>query len=138
MRVNGIVLATLALALAGAASPLDSTTDGAPPGMVSFFTSTSCPAGWTNADVAAGRIAIAVNDPLAVGRTVGTPLGPAENRTHAHAIAANVSLPAKSISAADGNNDSGGASGARALAGTAGAAPSGLPFAQLTACVRSL
>jgi hypothetical protein len=135
MRGLGIVLA--ALALAGAAAPLDAT-DGTPPGMVSFFTSPSCPPGWSAADVAAGRLVIAVNDPLAVGRTVGTPLGPAEDRTHAHAITAAVSLPAKSISAADGNNDSGGASGTRTFSGSAGAAPSGLPFVQLTACVRSL
>jgi hypothetical protein len=136
--MKGMAFVIAALALAGAASPLDSTADGAPPGMVSFFTSTSCPAGWTAADLAAGRIAVAVNDPLAVGRTVGTPLGPAEDRTHTHAITASLSLPAKSISAADGNNDSGGSSGIRTFSGAAGAASSGLPFVQLTACVRSL
>lgn len=142
MRGTGIVIAALALVLAGAAPPaprpLDLSGDGVPPGMVAFFTTPACPSAWKPADLAAGRLVIAVTDPIAVGRTVGTPLAAAEDRVHGHAIAAAIGLPAKSISAADGNNQSGGASGSRTLAGAAGPAPSGLPFVQLAACVRSL
>ncbi|HTJ46018.1 MAG TPA: hypothetical protein VL463_28130 [Kofleriaceae bacterium] len=135
MRGVGIALVVGLLAGAG---PVEVANDGVPPGMVSFFATPACPAGWVPAEVASGRLVIAVNDPIAVGHTVGDALAPAEDRTHAHAIGGAISLPGKSISAADGNNDSGGASGSRTIAGTAGAAPSGLPFVQLTACVRSL
>lgn len=139
MRVPGFVLAAGALlVLGGAAHRLDADvpTDGAPSGIVSFFTTATCPVGWQPAELVAGRIAIAVTDPLAVGRTVGTPLGPAEDRMHGHGVAATMTLPAKSISAADGGNDSGAASGDRTVGGTAGPASTGLPFVQLTACVR--
>src|SRR5262249_28222305 len=108
----------------------------APSGMVAFFTGATCPLGWKASPVAAGRIVIATMDPTAVGRTVGTPLADHEDRTHGHAVAATFALPAKSISAADGNNDSGGSSGDRTISGGAAMATSGLPFAQLTACER--
>jgi hypothetical protein len=138
MRVLGIVLAAAGLlALGGAAHRFDvGDDDEVPRGMVAYFTTASCPAGWTRADLASGRILVAVTDPVAVGRTVGTPLGPAEDRGHGHAIAATLPLPAKSLAAADGSNNQGASSGDRTVGGTAQAAPSGLPFVQLTACVR--
>jgi hypothetical protein len=134
----GIAAACALLVLGGAAHQFDvgMPDDAVPRGMVAYFTGAACPSGWNPADVATGRIEVAVTDPLAVGRTVGTPLGPAEDRVHHHPIAATMSLPAKSISAADGNNNQGAASGDRTVGGTAGDAPSGLPFVQLTACVR--
>ena len=142
MKGLGLVLIAAVLGIGGAAPagvvPDDATADNVPPGMVSFFTTTSCPMGWKPADPAAGRLLVGVGDPTAIGRVVGTALGDAEDRVHGHSVTATIDLPAKSISAADGGNNSGGASETRTLAGTAAPAASGLPFVQLTACVRSL
>jgi hypothetical protein len=143
MKVQGLGIALIAgsLLLGGAAPqvvPDDASADDVPPGMVSFFTTTSCPLGWKTADPVAGRLVIGVSDPTAIGRTVGAPLGDEEDRVHGHTVNASIDLPAKSISAADGGNNSGGASGTRTIAGSAAPAVSGLPFVQLAACVRSL
>jgi hypothetical protein len=144
MKVKGlsVVLIAAGLGLGGAAPagviPDDASADDVPPGMVSFFTTTACPPGWKAADLAAGRLVVGTADPTAIGRVIGTPLGDAEDRVHGHTIAGTIDLPAKSISAADGGNNSGGASGTRTLAGAAVQGKSGLPFVQLTACVRSL
>jgi len=117
---------------APAAAPIE-----APRGMVAFFDAAGCPEGWLPDALAAGRLLIATDEVVAVGRVVGTPLAPEEDRVHDHTIAgATVDLPYKSISAGDGGNSAGAASGARAVAGTVAPATSGLPFAQLTACVR--
>jgi hypothetical protein len=141
MKVSVVLIAAV-LGLGSAAPagviPDDASADNVPPGMVSFFTTTACPTGWKVADPAAGRLIIGVSDATAIGRTVGDPLGDAEDRVHGHGITASIDFPGKSISAADGSNNSGGASGTRTLAGAAAPATSGLPFVQLTACVRSL
>ena len=132
-----MLLAGSAALLLGAHEPADVATDGTPPGMVAFFTGAACPDGWKPADMVAGRVVIAVNDPLAVGRTVGAPLAPAEDRVHGHDVTGSVALPSKLLAAGDGNyNEDGAAAGTRTFAGTAAAAPTGLPFVQLTACVR--
>jgi hypothetical protein len=145
MKVRGlrVVLIAAVLGLGGAAPagvvPDDASADNVPPGMVAFFTTTACPAvSWKIAMPAAGRLVVGAADPTAIGRTVGDALGDVEDRVHGHTVAATIDLPAKSISAADGGNNSGGASGTRTLAGTASPAVSGLPFVQLVACVRSL
>src|SRR5579862_1047831 len=139
MKGLGIALIALVAGAVHADVVLDdASADDVPPGMVSFFTRTACPTGWKVAEPAAGRLVIASSDPTAIGRVVGTALGDSEDRAHGHTITATIDLPAKSISAADGGNNSGGASGTRTLGGAAAPATSGLPFVQLTACVRSL
>ena len=123
-------------AVVAAPAELGEGTD-APAGMVAFFIGDACPSGWQPDAVGAGRLMIATDDVTVVGRTVGTPLAPEEDRTHGHAIdVTTVDLPYQSISAADGGNAQGAASGARPLAGEVAAAPSGLPFVQLTTCVK--
>jgi hypothetical protein len=107
----------------------------APRGAVSFFRGDGCPDGWVPAELAAGRILVGTVDPLAIGHGVGAPLGPAEDRLHGHGVGGLVSLPAKNIAAADGGNQSGASAGTQMVAGDAMAAPSGMPFLQLTACV---
>jgi hypothetical protein len=121
---------------AAAPSPPAAPADDAPRGMVAFVEGAACPPGWAPAALAAGRLLVGTDEATAVGHAVGTPFDAVEDRGHPHALsAATVALPYKSISAADGGNQSGAASGAQALTGAVEAAPSGLPFIQLTACV---
>jgi len=110
--------------------------DEAPRGMVAFVEGPSCPAGWAPATIASGRVLVGTDQATAVGRIVGEPLAAEEDRTHAHALTgATLALPYKSISAADGGNQNGAASGPQPVTGTVAPATSGLPFVQLTACV---
>src|SRR5262249_26469289 len=110
--------------------------DDVPRGMVAYFTGAACPSGWQRADLASGRLIVAVTDPIAVGRTIRVPLGAAEDRTPTHGLAPTMKLPSKSISGADGGNNQGAASGDQAIHGDTAPATSGLPFVQLTVCVR--
>ena len=107
----------------------------APRGMVAFFDG-NCPPGWAVATVVAGRLLVGTDRADTVGRVVGEPLAAEEDRAHDHGLsAATISLPSKAIAAADGGNNNGAAAGAQPLIGTVEAAPSGLPFVQLTTCV---
>ena len=111
--------------------------DGVPLGTVAFFgAGTACPTGWLPADMVAGRMVVGATEGAAVGRTVGTPLGDREDRTHTHDLAGTLMVPSRSIAAADGSNRQGAAAGAQRVTGSAAAASSGLPFVQLRACVR--
>lgn len=108
----------------------------APHGMVAFFDGASCPSGWHADTLGAGRLLVGTTDMNVIGRVVGTPLAPEEDRAHGHGVAAaTIDLPYQSISAADGSNSQGAASGTVPLTGTVSPATSGLPFVQLTACV---
>ena len=138
-----VALVLLALPLMGAAgapappaaAPADPI-DGVPKGMVAFFTGGACPDGWQLAGIATGRILVGTVDAETVGRTVGTPLGPEEDRAHGHPVHATVALPPKNVAAADGPNNGGAASGNQPLVGEAAPATTQLPFLQLTACMR--
>lgn len=107
-----------------------------PAGMVAMFTTPACPDGWQPAAIAAGRMLVGTDDRMGVGHQLGAALGDAEERPHGHEVDTTVALPAKTISAADGGNNSGGAAGPNGLRGSAMPSASGLPFVQLTACVR--
>lgn len=109
-----------------------------PSGAVAFFAPDvrSCPAGWRAATEASGRLVVGVAHGDFVGKLVGQPLASQEDRTHAHAFAASVELPYKSISAADGGNRQGASAQKYQDSGVSEAAPSGLPFVQLVACVK--
>ncbi|HUQ01696.1 MAG TPA: hypothetical protein VM261_04335 [Kofleriaceae bacterium] len=110
--------------------------DEAPRGMVAFVAGPACPTGWATATIAAGRLLVGTDQMTAVGRVVGEPLTAEQDRTHEHELGgATLALPHKSVSAADGGNNSGASSGAQPVTGTVAAGTSGLPFAQLTACV---
>jgi hypothetical protein len=111
--------------------------DGVPAGVVAFFgAGAACPMGWAPADAVTGRAVVAVTDGSSVGRSVGAALRDREDRTHTHTLTGSISVPAGSIAGADGANNQGGAAGSHTVTGTAGAAPSGLPFVQLRACVK--
>lgn len=135
---DATVLALVAMLLGGgltsAAPPADD--DLTPRGMVAFIDADGCPDGWVQATVAAGRMLVATADVDAVGRVVGAALAPEEDRAHDHTLsAAAIELPYKSVTAANGGNDSGAAAGSRPITGTIAPATTGLPFVQLTTCV---
>jgi hypothetical protein len=71
-----------------------------------------------------------------VGVQVGMPLGDQEDRLHAHSYKGDLALPSKSIAAADGANLEGAQSQSYSISGTTNARPSGLPFVQVTTCVK--
>ena len=108
--------------------------DNAPSRMVSFFAGAGCPSGWDVAPVGAGRLLVAVEKSEDVGTQVGTPLGDQEDRAHTHDYRAAVTLPYKSVSAANGGNNDGAAAADLTLSGATGAATTGLPFLQLPLC----
>lgn len=109
-----------------------------PPGTVAFFAPETkvCPAGWRTATEASGRLVVGVTHGDFVGKLVGEPLSSQEDRTHVHPFSAAVELPYKSISAANGGNRQGAAAQKYQDDGLSDAAPSGLPFVQLVACVK--
>jgi hypothetical protein len=135
--MRALVIAIVILGSTGSAPPAEPHgTGGAPRHMVAFVVGDECPTGWQTDALDAGRVMIGTADVAAVGRTVGTPLAAAEDRTHGHGVAgATMALPYKSISAGDGSNNQGAAAGDQPVTGSVDAATSGLPFVQLTACV---
>jgi hypothetical protein len=134
----GVVIAGAALAIAGSrrAEGDPAPLDGAPKGAVAFFAGTSCPPGWVAAADAQGRLLAGVTEGKDVGVTVGEPLADSEDRTHNHAWSGDVTLAYKSVSAADGPNQSGAAAQAYTITGVTEPAVSGLGFAQVLVCER--
>lgn len=114
----------------------EGTDDGVPGGMVAYVSGGTCPAGWAPASNVEGRIVVAVAEGKDVGVQVGTPLADQEDRTHSHMYKGNLELPSKSIAAADGANLEGARAQTYPISGATNAGPSGLPFVQVTACVK--
>jgi hypothetical protein len=114
----------------------ESTDDGVPSGMVAYISGGICPAGWIAASNVEGRLIVAVSDGKDVGVQVGMPLADQEDRMHSHAYKGDLGLAAKSIAAADGPNLEGAKAQTYSLSGTTLAGPSGLPFVQVTTCVK--
>jgi hypothetical protein len=112
------------------------TDDGVPSGMVAYISGGMCPAGWIAASNVEGRLVVAVSEGKDVGVQVGQPLVDQEDRTHSHSYKGDLALPAKSIAAADGANLEGAQAQTYSIAGTTQTGPSGLPFVQVTACVK--
>jgi hypothetical protein len=113
--------------------------DGAPAGLVAFVSGSTCPPGWAPDVEAQGRLIVGAHPDeaaSAVGSTVGSALADQENRVHAHAASASVTLSSKSISGANGSNDDGAQSKSYVFAADVKAGPSKLPFLQLLACKR--
>lgn len=132
-----LLFASFGIALFGMRSASgESTDDGVPSGMVAHVTGGVCPAGWAPASNVEGRIVVATAEGKDVGVQVGAPLGDQDDRTHAHAYKGDVVLPSKSIAAADGANVEGAKAQTYSISGTTSAGPSGLPFVQVTACIK--
>lgn len=110
--------------------------DDVPPGAVVFMSRADgmCPTGWLPATQAFGRLIVGTTEPTQVGKLVGVPLADQEDRAHQHEITGMVTVPYKSISAANGSNNQGGAAKDYTATGQSDKSPSGLPFVQLIAC----
>lgn len=138
--IGGVTGLAMALALlsrprpGAAASEPDG--DGAPAGTVAFFSPEvrSCPVGWAPANHGTGRMLVAVTTPTEVGVQVGTALGDREDRRHQHSFLGTVELPVKTISAANGGNNSAARAQRYGVQGDTDPSPTGLPFAQLFLC----
>lgn len=119
------------IAVPAAAAPQDAT----PPGMVAFFTSHGCPAGWMIATSARGRLIVAAKDAAGNGIQVGTPLSSATPPTHNHKYVASFDLPKLGIAAGWGGNNTGGKA-RKYETGTewANSSNGDLPYVQLTIC----
>lgn len=107
----------------------------APRGIIAYFAGGKCPAGWVPAEEVEGRLVVGATS-AGVGAKVGAPLGDREDRTHSHALTAEVKLSPKDIVAIDGSNNDGAAARAYPVAGSASAQTSGLSFVQVQACAR--
>ncbi len=128
------VLTTALIATQNASG--EPTDDGVPSGMVAYISGSTCPVGWAAASNVEGRIIVAVSDGKDVGVQVGMPLSDQEDRQHAHTFIGDLALPAKSIAASNGANLEGAQAQSYSISGTTNAGPSGLPFVQVTTCVK--
>jgi hypothetical protein len=130
--VRGLLV--IGCALLGGRAAGDAADDGAPRGMVAFFGGGPCPTGWVAADYAQGRLVVAVTAASAAGVQVGASLGDREDRAHAHSFVGNLPLMSKSVSGADGGNNSAAQAQSYAWSNANVSATSGLPFVQLAVC----
>lgn len=118
--------------------------DGVPTGMVALFLDgangmegdapAACPQGWVPSVEAAGRLIVPVIGTAEVGVAVGAALSDQEDRKHTHPFSAQLVLPAKQITGADGGNRSGAKAGPVMWTGTTEPAATSLPFIQLLMC----
>ncbi|MDC3955503.1 hypothetical protein [Polyangium jinanense] len=109
--------------------------DTLPEGAVSFFKKLACPEGWKPYEPATGRTIVAASEEFPSGATVGEPLASQEERTHSHAIAATVEIPAVSYVGAPGGGNAGvGQAGAVSFATTSELASDDIPYVQLLVC----
>lgn len=132
-----LLWAALGIGLIGTQSAAgDVMDDGVPSGMVAYVSGGVCPVGWIAASNVEGRMVVAVADGKDVGVQVGMPFTDQEDRVHAHGYKGDLVLPAKSIAGADGANVEGAQSQTYSISGTTKADPSGLPFVQVTTCVK--
>lgn len=108
--------------------------DSTPPGMVAFFMTEACPAGWLAPASAQGRLIFGVNDAAAVGLTVNPAMGSMAPPAHRHGYSTKVNLNRKNIALANGSNKQGAKKGDYTVGGTTKASDPNLPFIQLTVC----
>jgi hypothetical protein len=124
----------------GAGTSVSSTTtDSTPPGMVAFFMTQTCPAGWVIPEKVPGRLIVGVTDGAAVGTTVNNPMLSMTVPAHEHKFKTTVTLERKNIALVNGGNRQGARHGNYSVEGTTESSaknPSfmNLPFIQLTIC----
>ncbi len=115
------------IASSGAAGPI-------PSGLVAFFTTGTCPTGWSVASSVAGRLVVGTGNGSNVGAQIGQALADQEDRGHSHSVLLSVQPPSKSISGGNGTNGQGADSGKAEATGVSATAKSGMPFVQWLAC----
>lgn len=124
--------------ISGKPSAPDSTqpaqsSSGVPSGMIAFFASAACPAGWTESASAQGRVLVGITDP-AEAESIGEPLGDREAPRHEHDFAADIMRDARLVPV---NSPFGTAAKyieVLELRRSTSPADSQLPFLQLLAC----
>ncbi|MGH7003902.1 MAG: hypothetical protein ACREIP_08145 [Alphaproteobacteria bacterium] len=141
----GVSLAgAIALALPTAAQA----DDGAPAGMVAYFTQAAeahgnarCPSGWEEATQAQGRLILGVSDPSRSGLETGNALSNGEVPTHVHGYNGTATVPgleddgsAVYLDTVDGNNQQLTGTDDYPISGTTLAADLGYPFIQFLVC----
>jgi hypothetical protein len=107
----------------------------APPGLLTFFVTPTCPPGWTAADDER-RFLVGLPEGGTPGATFGgAPLGSGEQRGHGHTLAGQVTTQSHGIALASGCCAGGYAqNGTHAFAGTGEAGEAVLPYVQLRLC----
>lgn len=110
--------------------------DAAPPGMVLFASSASCPAGWSVHASSQGRLLVGAALGGDVGLAVQTPLTDREDRAHTHPVRVSATLSQRNIAAANGGNNNGAAPGTVSTTLPSAPATSGLAFVQRLACIK--
>jgi hypothetical protein len=108
--------------------------DATPSTMVAYFTSQGCPAGWTIAAPARGRLIVAANTAATNGIQVGNPLSPATPPRHSHRYTATFNLPRLGIAAGDCCNGTGAKAGSYTHSSWSNTSNGELPYVQLTVC----
>lgn len=124
--------------------PVALAVDNTPQNMISFFMQVGCPAGWSVATEAQGRLLLGVasGDSTEIGKTVGDPLTDQEDREHSHDYETTVHFSKKDI---EGDNSCCNTQGAgdgdknvpKSQPGTTASASSNTPLIQLTVCKRT-
>ncbi len=128
-------LALAAAALFSVSAAGDSApTGGVPRHVLAFFDAATCPTGWAPLHAAEGRLLVGTTSAAYTGVTVGRALADQEDRTHTHQFSGTVAPTVKSVSGADGSNNSAASSAPSAWSAPGVAQPSGLPFVQLLVC----
>ena len=143
-RIGRRLAAPVFLLLGIAAPTAAQTPDTTPSGMVAFFMSSGagCPAGWSLATNAQGRLLVGVA--TGVGTVVDSPMADQTAPTHDHGYYPSVTLPSRNIAATHCCNNQGAHSGTYVLIKSAGPprvpsvftqqSTSNLPFIQLVIC----
>ena len=112
----------------------ESAGDGTPQGMVAFFLDGACPAGWSSADLARGRMIVGVTNPASVRKTVGVALTDKQVPVHQAKYSGAVTVGTQDLKADGGPNHDGTSPEAYALSGDTKANDTKLPFIQLVVC----
>jgi hypothetical protein len=142
----GSVLTILSLSFVLMPAEAQTAADTTPPGMVAFFTGSSCPSqgDWSVATVAQGRLLVGVSNASTVGVQVGRTMADQQSPQHYHSYGGAVILPGKGILGAQSswdwlNNHQGAASGGYWTDGdTQNVNPAwNIPFIQLAVCQKS-
>jgi len=113
---------------------LSTMVEAVPTGFTTFFSGPSCPKGWSELEIARGRLVLSVADGSEAGVTVNQPLGPQEDRVHEHVYSTSIDIPSKSVAAIDCCNDQGAGNGNFPINGDVSNSTSGLPFVQMILC----
>lgn len=115
-------------------------TDAMPSLSIAYFNG-PCPDGWDNTSLAsaAGRTLLPTPRGGGAGGFIGDALSSQEAPSHAHATASgSIDSPSKEFILIDGCcNDSLGHSGTHGMSGSATTGPSGFPYIQYNACLKS-